>query len=108
MDFLSEFWLFMRVRKKFWLMPIFFMVVTLGGLMVLLTKGSVKSKEWNLLKEEFDALVRNGFPLQGSPPVGWPGLPHLHHTPSLVPDAPDSSKATARRVSKKVSVSKVD
>jgi hypothetical protein len=64
MDFLSELWLFMRVRKKFWLMPIFFMVVTLGGLMVLLTKGSVKTKEWNLLKEEFDALVRNGFPLQ--------------------------------------------
>ena len=51
MDFLSELWLFMRVRKKFWLMPIFFMVVTLGGLMVLLTKGSVKTKEWNLLKE---------------------------------------------------------
>ena len=73
MDFLSELWLFMRVRKKFWLMPIFFMLVTVGGLMVLLTKGSVKTKEWNLLKEEFDALVRNGFPLQGSPPVGLPG-----------------------------------
>jgi hypothetical protein len=58
----------------------FFMVVPLGGLMVLLTKGSVKIKEWNLLKEEFDALVRNGFPLQGSPPVfGWPGLPRLHY-----------------------------
>jgi Family of unknown function (DUF5989) len=79
MDFLSELWLFMRVRKKFWLMPIFFMLVIVGGLMVLLTKGSVKTKEWNLLKEEFDALVRNGFPLQGSPPVGWPGLPRLHH-----------------------------
>jgi hypothetical protein len=79
MDFLSEFWRFMRVRKKFWLMPIFFMVVALGGLMVLLTKGSAKTKEWNLLKEEFDALVRNGFPLQGSTPVEWPGLPHLHH-----------------------------
>ena len=79
MDFLSELWLFMRVRKKFWLMPIFFMVVTLGGLMAVLTKGSVKTKEWNLLKEEFDALVRNGFPLQGSTPVGWPGLPRLHH-----------------------------
>jgi hypothetical protein len=50
------------------------MVVTLGGLMVLLTKGSVKTKEWNLLKEQFDALVRNGFPLQGSPPVL-----RLHH-----------------------------
>jgi hypothetical protein len=60
-------------------MPIFFMLVTVGGLTVLLTKGSAKTKEWNLLKEEFDALVRNGFPLQGSQPVGWPGLPHLHH-----------------------------
>ena len=80
MDFLSEFWLFMRVRKKFWLMPIFFMVVALGGLMVLLNKGSAKAKEWSLLKEEFDALVRNGFPLQGSPPVfGWPGLARLHY-----------------------------
>ena len=78
MDFVSEFWLFMRVRKKFWLMPIFFLVVTMGGLMVLLAKGSAKTKEWNLLKKEFDALVRNGFPLQGSPPVGWPGL-RLHH-----------------------------
>jgi Family of unknown function (DUF5989) len=79
MDFLSELWLFMRVRKKFWLMPIIFMVVTLGGLMVLLLKGSAKTKEWNLLKEEFDALMRNGFPLQGSAPVLWPGLPRLHH-----------------------------
>ena len=65
MDLLSELWLFMRVRKKFWLMPIFFMLVMVGGLMVLLAKGSVKTKEWNLLKEEFDAFVRNGFPLQG-------------------------------------------
>jgi hypothetical protein len=31
MDFLGELWLFMRVRKKFWLMPIFFLVVTVGG-----------------------------------------------------------------------------
>jgi len=68
MDFLGELWLFMRVRKKFWLMPIFFLVVTVGGLMVLLAKGSAKTREWNLLKKEFDALVRNGFPLQGSPP----------------------------------------
>jgi len=78
MDFLSELWLFMRARKKLWLMPLYFMLVTVGGLMVLLTKGSEKTK-WDSLKKEFDALVRNGFPLQGSPPVGWPGLPHLHH-----------------------------
>ena len=76
MDLLSELWLFMRVRRKFWLMPIFFMLVIVGGLMVLLAKGSVKTKEWYLLKEEFDAFVRNGFPLS---PVEWPGLPRLHH-----------------------------
>jgi len=78
MDLLSELWLFMRIRRKFWLMPIFFMLVMVGGLMVLLAKGSVKTKEWNLLKAEFDAFVRNGFPLQGTP-VEWPGLPRLHH-----------------------------
>jgi hypothetical protein len=40
MDFLVELWRFMRVRKKFWLMPILIMMVVFGGL-VMLTKGSV-------------------------------------------------------------------
>ena len=35
MDFLSELWRFMRVRKKFWLLPIFLMMVAFGGLVVL-------------------------------------------------------------------------
>ncbi len=39
MDFLSELWRFMRVRKKFWLAPILIMMVLFGGLVVL-TKGS--------------------------------------------------------------------
>ncbi len=39
MDFLSELWRFMRVRKKFWLVPILIITVLFGGLMVL-TKGS--------------------------------------------------------------------
>ena len=39
MDFLSELWRFMRIRKKFWLLPIFLMMVVFGGL-VILTKGS--------------------------------------------------------------------
>jgi hypothetical protein len=39
MDFLEELWRFMRVRKKFWLLPIFIMMVVFGGLVVL-TKGS--------------------------------------------------------------------
>jgi hypothetical protein len=39
-DFLIEFWRFMRIRKKFWLLPIVLMMVMFGGL-VMLTKGSV-------------------------------------------------------------------
>jgi hypothetical protein len=40
MEFVSELWRFMRIRKKFWLMPILVMMVLFGGLVVL-TKGSV-------------------------------------------------------------------
>jgi hypothetical protein len=40
MDFAAEFWRFLRVRKKFWLLPILIMMVVFGGL-VALTKGSV-------------------------------------------------------------------
>ena len=39
MDFLSELWDFLRVRKKFWLVPIFIMIALLGG-MIILTQGS--------------------------------------------------------------------
>jgi hypothetical protein len=39
MNFLAEVWRFMRVRKKFWLLPIMIMMVVFGGLVVL-TKGS--------------------------------------------------------------------
>ena len=39
MWFLREIWDFMKVRKKFWLLPILVMMVLLGGLLVL-TKGS--------------------------------------------------------------------
>lgn len=38
-QFVSELWHFMRVRKKFWLLPIMMVMVLFGGLMVL-TKGS--------------------------------------------------------------------
>ena len=40
MDFVTEIWRFMRVRKKFWLLPILITMVMLGGLLIL-TKGSV-------------------------------------------------------------------
>ncbi len=36
---LGELWAFMRVRKKFWMLPIFVMMVVFGGLVVL-TEGS--------------------------------------------------------------------
>jgi Family of unknown function (DUF5989) len=39
LSFLREFWSFLRARKKYWLMPIFIMMVIFGGLIVL-TKGS--------------------------------------------------------------------
>jgi len=38
-DFVTELWRFVRVRKKFWLLPILIMMVVFGGLVVL-TKGS--------------------------------------------------------------------
>lgn len=39
MSFVAELWDFLKVRKKFWLLPILFMMVVLGGLVVL-TQGS--------------------------------------------------------------------
>ncbi len=39
MDFLSELWAFMRVRKKFWLLPVIVMMAVFGGLVVL-SQGS--------------------------------------------------------------------
>ena len=39
MEFLSELWLYMRTRKKFWLLPIVVCLGLFGGLVVL-TKGT--------------------------------------------------------------------
>ncbi|MGE5165648.1 MAG: DUF5989 family protein [Sphingobacteriales bacterium] len=39
MEFLSEFWLYMRTRKKFWLLPVLIALGLFGGLVVL-TKGT--------------------------------------------------------------------
>jgi hypothetical protein len=36
---LKELWAFLRVRKKFWLWPIFF-VMALLGVLIVLTQGS--------------------------------------------------------------------
>ena len=39
MSFILELWQFMRVRKKFWLLPIVLMMALFGGLIVL-TQGT--------------------------------------------------------------------
>ena len=39
MHFIKEFWEFLRVRKKYWLLPIIIVLVIFGGLIVL-SQGS--------------------------------------------------------------------
>ena len=41
MSFLAEFWLYLRQRKKFWLLPIFIVLVLFGGLIVLTQSSAV-------------------------------------------------------------------
>ena len=40
-SFVKEFWAFLRVRKKFWLLPILVMVLIVGGLLVLAQGSAV-------------------------------------------------------------------
>jgi len=39
MDFIKEFWEFLRIRKKYWLMPILAVLLLFGGLLIL-SQGS--------------------------------------------------------------------
>jgi len=39
MEFLKEFWEFLRARKKYWLLPILIVLVIFGGL-IILAQGS--------------------------------------------------------------------
>jgi hypothetical protein len=39
LSFAGELWTFLRVRKKFWLLPIMLMMAVIGGLVVM-TQGS--------------------------------------------------------------------
>ncbi len=39
MNFIKEFWEFLKVRKKYWLFPIILVLLIFGGLIVL-TQGS--------------------------------------------------------------------
>ncbi len=41
MSFIAELWTFMRVRKKYWLLPIVVMMVIFGGLLVLVEGSAV-------------------------------------------------------------------
>jgi hypothetical protein len=38
-EFVKELWMFMRVRRKFWLLPILLLLAIFGGLIVL-TQGT--------------------------------------------------------------------
>ncbi len=40
MSFLKEFWSFLVIRKKYWLLPILLVLVLFGGL-IILSQGSV-------------------------------------------------------------------
>ena len=39
MNFIIEYWKFLRVRKKYWLMPIIIVLLLFGGL-IILSQGS--------------------------------------------------------------------
>ena len=39
MDFLKEFWEFLKIRKKYWLLPIIVVLVLFGGI-IILSQGS--------------------------------------------------------------------
>jgi len=39
MDFIKELWAFIRVRKKYWLLPLL-LVMALIGLLIVLSQGS--------------------------------------------------------------------
>ena len=39
MEFLSDLWQFLKVRKKFWLLPII-VILLLFGMLIVLTSGS--------------------------------------------------------------------
>ncbi len=41
MNLLAQLWRFMRVRKKFWLLPILVMMFLLGGLLVFVQGSAI-------------------------------------------------------------------
>ena len=41
MDFLKEFWEFLKFRKKYWLLPILLVLVLFGGIIILTQSTAV-------------------------------------------------------------------
>jgi hypothetical protein len=41
LSFIAELWRFMRARKKYWLLPVFIVMLLLGGLLVLVQGSAV-------------------------------------------------------------------
>jgi hypothetical protein len=41
MSFIKEFWAFLKVRKKFWLLPVLIIICVFGGLLVLAQGSAV-------------------------------------------------------------------
>jgi hypothetical protein len=41
MSFLAELWAFLKVRRKFWLLPIILVMLLLGGLLILAQGSAV-------------------------------------------------------------------
>lgn len=41
MSFLADFWKFLRVRKKFWLLPMFVMLLLFGALLIVAESSAV-------------------------------------------------------------------
>ena len=47
-EFLRDLWQFMRVRKKYWLLPIILVLVLLGGLVVISQQSALASLIYTL------------------------------------------------------------
>ena len=50
MEFIKEFWEFLKVRKKYWLLPIFLILALFGGLIILTQGSAVAPFIYNILK----------------------------------------------------------
>ena len=62
-EFLGDLWRFMRVRKKYWLLPIVLVLVLLGGLVVVSQQSALASLIYTLRYNSARADNANGFEL---------------------------------------------